>query len=376
MRFAFVTSMDGWPWGGSEELWSQTAARLKKEGHEVLASVLFWPKLSGRITALENDGVKLQIRHQYTHTLSRRLWNKVSRHRLRCYAQLRKFTPDLVIISQGHNSGGFEWAQVCREAKLPYTMIVHCNSEFWWFGSRLNEAITSYTDAERVFCVSQHNLEMLRLQLGEPLADAEVVWNPCNVSRAPAPAWPDHANGWRLACVARMDPAAKGQDVLLKTLSLPEWRNRPVELNLYGVGPDEKSVRRLAENLQLKNVHFKSHVNDVRAIWEQNHLLVLPSRYEGLPLVLVEAMWCGRPAVVTDVGGNAELCIDGVTGFVSPAPNLSSFSKALECAWDRRNEWEAFGKAGRTRVEELVPEDPIALFCERLKVFAGEVVSA
>ena len=122
MRFAFVTSMDGWPWGGSEELWSQTAARLKKEGHEVLASVLFWPKLSGRITALENDGVKLQIRHQYTHTLSRRLWNKVSRHRLRCYAQLRKFTPDLVIISQGHNSGGFEWAQVCREAKLPYTM--------------------------------------------------------------------------------------------------------------------------------------------------------------------------------------------------------------------------------------------------------------
>ena len=66
--------------------------------------------------------------------------------------------------------------------------------------------------------MSQHNLEMLRLQLGEPLADAEVVWNPCNVSRAPAPAWPDHANGWRLACVARMDPAAKGQDVLLKNL--------------------------------------------------------------------------------------------------------------------------------------------------------------
>ena len=61
--------------------------------------------------------------------------------------------------------------------------------------------------------------------------------------------------------------------------------------------------------LQLKNVHFRGHVNDIRAIWEQNHLLVLPSRYEGLPLALVEAMWCGRPAVVTDVGGNAELCV-------------------------------------------------------------------
>jgi glycosyltransferase involved in cell wall biosynthesis len=109
-------------------------------------------------------------------------------------------------------------------------------------------------------------------------------------------------------------------------------------------------------------------VANVRAIWEENHLLVLPSRYEGLPLALVEAMWCGRPAVVTDVGGNAEVCVDGETGFVAPAATLSSFSQAMQRAWDRRNEWPQLGHAARILVENQIPKDPIALFCERLKV--------
>jgi glycosyltransferase involved in cell wall biosynthesis len=171
--------------------------------------------------------------------------------------------------------------------------------------------------------------------------------------------------------VARIDPGAKGQDLLLRTLARPEWRDRPVELSFFGAGPDELALRRLCGMLQLNNVHFRGHVNDIRAIWEQNHLLVLPSRYEGLPLALVEAMWCGRPAVVTDVGGNAELCIDGETGFVAPASTLSSFTGTLQRAWERRKEWLHLGQAARTRVENQIPKDPVALFCERLKACAA-----
>ena len=100
-------------------------------------------------------------------------------------------------------------------------------------------------------------------------------------------------------------------------------------------------------------------------------MLVLPSRYEGLPLALVEAMWCGRPAVVTDIGGNAELCVDNETGFVAPAATLSSFAHGLQRAWDRRKEWPRLGQAARARVENQIPKDPVALFCERLKACAA-----
>jgi glycosyltransferase involved in cell wall biosynthesis len=169
-----------------------------------------------------------------------------------------------------------------------------------------------------------------------------------------------------------MEPGAKGHDVLLKVMAMPEWRARPVELNFYGSGPDEVAVGRYAEMLQLQNVKFRGHVNNVRSIWQENHMLMMPSRFEGLPLALVEAMWCARPALVTDVGGNAELCVDGRTGFVASAPTLASVSNTLERAWERRSEWESMGVAGRSRVDELIPKDPIGIFCERLKAAAGE----
>ena len=345
---------------------------LKLEGHDVQASVVYWPRLSERLTALAQHGIRLETYSSYQGGRARRIWNRLSLSTRRSHGRLKSFNPDLVIISQGHNSGGFEWAKVCRDAAIPYVIIVQCNGEFWWFQEQtVGEAVASYAAARRIFCVSRSNLDLLRLQVGEPLRNAEVVCNPYNVSPERLPAWPDVNGKWRLACVARMDLAAKGQDLLLQTLARPEWRDRPLELNFFGAGPDELSLRRLATLLQVVNVHFRGHVHDITAIWEQNHLLVLPSRYEGLPLALVEAMWCGRPAVVTDVGGNAELCLDNKTGFVSPAATLSSFSQTLQRAWDRRGEWLQLGLAARSRVEEQISKDPVALFCERLKSCAA-----
>ena len=302
---------------------------------------------------------------------NRRIWNALSLRNRRIFGQLKRFNPDLVVISQGHNAGGFEWARFCRESGIPYVIIVQCNSEIWWFGELIGEAVASYSAARSVFCVSHSNLDLLRLQLGEPLLNAEVARNPYKVSTEPPPAWPDESGGWRLACVARINPAAKGQDLLLQTLALPQWRDRPVELNLFGSGSDELPLRRMAGLLKLNNVNFRGRVADIRAVWEQNHLLVLPSRYEGLPLALVEAMWCGRPAVVTDVGGNTELCCDGETGFVAPAATLSSFSQTLQRAWERRSEWPVLGRAARIVAESQIPTDPIALFCQRLKASAA-----
>lgn len=372
MRFAFISTMQGWPWGGSEELWSQAATELKRAGHDLQVSVAYHrPPRSQKVSALATQGIRLEIHPSYQVGRAGRIWNKISLGYRRSYARLKRFNPDLVIISQGHNSGGFEWARVCREAAIPYVIIVQCNSELWWFDEReLDQAVASYANASKIFCVSQSNLDLLRLQVGEPLLNGEVAWNPYNVSSETTPAWPDESGGWRLASVARMDPAAKGQDLLLQILARPEWRDRPVELNLFGAGPWEPGLRRMALMLGLSNVHFRGHVADIGAVWKQNHLLLLPSRYEGLPLALVEAMWCGRPAVVTDVAGNAELCLDNETGFVAPAATLSSFSHTLQRAWERRTEWRRLGEAARARVEHQIPKDPIGSFCERLKACA------
>jgi glycosyltransferase involved in cell wall biosynthesis len=359
--------MQGSEWGGSEELWSQTALQLKQAGHEVQASVVYWPRLSARITELARLGIEFQTHSSQHARQARRIWNRLTLSSRRGYRRLKRFNPDLAIISQGNNSGGFDWAEICKDATIPYVIVTHCNSELWWFPEEtVGDAVTSYTAARKVFCVSHGNLNLLRLQVGEPLVNAEVLWNPYNVSTDSAPAWPDENKTWRMACVARMDPAAKGQDVLLQILAQPDWRERSVEVNFFGSGAYELTLHRMAEMLQLKNVHFRGHVNDIRGIWKQNHILLLPSRYEGLPLALVEAMWCGRPAVVTDVGGNAELCVEGETGFVAPSPTLSSFAETLQRAWKARSKWSRLGQAARVRAENKIPKDPIELFCTKL----------
>ena len=368
MRIIFVSAMNGWQWGGSEELWSQCAAAMKKAGDHVMVSVPDWPKKASRVVELEQLGVQVKTRQAGK---DMRLTRRIRKALVDSFGDdsgwLSSFRPDLVVISQGYNSGGFKIAAACQKAEIPYIVIVHCNHESWWFGSDLDAALQCYTHAKRVFCVSERNLALLRLQLGEPALEADIVRNPFNVSCDSPPAWPGSDLPWRIACVARLELAAKGQDILLQTLALPEWRDRPIELNLYGSGPDESLLRKLIKCMELKSVNLMGHTHDVREIWAGNHILALPSRYEGLPLALVEAMWCARPAIVTDVGGNAELCVDGQTGFVAAAPNLASFSATLDSAWKMRNQWQEMGRTARTVVQVRIPTNPIDIFCGRIR---------
>ncbi|HXM34621.1 MAG TPA: glycosyltransferase family 4 protein [Pyrinomonadaceae bacterium] len=367
MKIVFVTTMSGAPWGGSEELWSQAALRLAEKHHRIAASVVPWPTLSPKVAELKDHGIEVFVRWSPALDLTARVWRKIARSRPKDYEWMRKISPDLVVISQGGNSDGVEWMKFCSDEGLPFVAVLQCNGEWLWPGDELaGEMAAAYSAARKVFCVSRKNLELLERQTGVNLSNAVIVRNPFNVSPDPPPPWPEGIDIWKLACVARLEPAAKGQDLLFQVMALPQWRDRPVQVNLFGAGACERSLRQLAERFQLNTVHFRDQVTDVKSIWAANHLLILPSRYEGLSLALVEAMWCRRPALITDVGDNADLCLDGETGFVASAPTVTLLEQTLERAWNCRREWQAMGKAARARVEQLIPRDPIGDFCEQL----------
>ena len=370
MRFVFVSTMSGYAWGGSEELWSQTAVQLKERGHEVTASVSYWPQISQKVTALTGQGIAVHVRKPSQKSLRERVWNKAQKwlhQQTADFHWLERQAPNLVIISQGGVADGLEWLTFCRTVGLPYVVISQCNSEAWWPPDKVaTEMSAAYLAARKIFCVSQGNLRLLEQQVGTSLQQAEVVRNPYNVPPNQSVTWPAATDIWRLACVARLDPAAKGQDLLFHVLARPVWRQRAIEVNLFGGGPCEQGLRRLAERLQLNQVRFHGHVEDVTRIWTQNHLLVLPSRYEGLPLALVEAMWCARPTLVTAVAGNTELCSDGETGFIAPAPTEDLLAETMERAWEQRQNWQKMGAAARLRVEQSIPKYPITVFCDQL----------
>ena len=111
MRFAFISTMRAWQWGGSEELWSRAAIQLKRSGHDVQASVGYWPRLSDKVMCWRSRASGLKPTLRMHEGLARRIWNKLSLSRRRSYGRLKRFNPDLVVISQGHNAGGFDWAK-------------------------------------------------------------------------------------------------------------------------------------------------------------------------------------------------------------------------------------------------------------------------
>jgi glycosyltransferase involved in cell wall biosynthesis len=94
--------------------------------------------------------------------------------------------------------------------------------------------------------------------------------------------------------------------------------------------------------------------------------LVLPSRYEGQPIVSVEAMLSYRIAITTNVGRNPDLIQDGVDGFIAEACSLESFEAALERAWQNRHRLQEMGIAAGEKIRKIVPACPEASFANRL----------
>ena len=274
--------------------------------------------------------------------------------------------PDLVLVSQGGNHDGCVFAEVCRRLRLPYAVVSHKASELYWPADWQQRTIAGvYRAARACFFVSEHNRRLTEEQLGFALPGAAVARNPFLVPWEPRMDWPDERQ-FRLACIGRLHPREKGQDLLLRVLARRRWRDRPLSVTFFGDGLQRASIERMACNLGLENVTFAGFVRDVPAIWSDHHALILPSRCEGLPITLVEAMLSGRVAIVTDVGGNAEVVEDGATGYLAAAPTEDAIDDAMERAWSERHRWREIGAAAATRIRTLIPPEPERCFAERL----------
>jgi glycosyltransferase involved in cell wall biosynthesis len=175
--------------------------------------------------------------------------------------------------------------------------------------------------------------------------------------------------------VARLHLLDKGQDILLRVLARNKWKERKLHVSFFGQGVNRESLEFLAAKLGIQNVSFEGQTSEVISIWRNHHALILASRAEGMPLALVEAMMCGRPGIVTKVGGNAEIVEDRVTGFLA-APVEDSLDAALEDVWARRHELREMGRLAAIRIRELVSPNPAQEFAYMLMEIADELAEA
>ena len=112
-------------------------------------------------------------------------------------------------------------------------------------------------------------------------------------------------------------------------------------------------LQQLVDSLSLTGrVIFVGQVNDVADFWAIGDIGVLPSHQEGFSNSILEGMATGLPMVVTNVGGNAEAVLHGITGLVVPPHSPGELAAALHTLAKDAPKRLAYGQAARLRAKE------------------------
>ncbi|MGP0064403.1 MAG: glycosyltransferase [Isosphaeraceae bacterium] len=201
---------------------------------------------------------------------------------------------------------------------------------------------------DRFVCVSEEVATLSREQ-GIAGSGLHTILNGIDLNRfgfnGPDPAGP-------VVTVARLSPEKDVANLVRATATaargVPELR-----VEIAGCGPCLADLQRLVAGLGLGDrIAFLGEARDVLAVLARARMFVLPSRSEGIPLTVLEAMACGLPVVATRVGGLPEVVDDGVTGLLVPPADPAALAEAMVAIWDDPDRRDRMGRDGRRRAEE------------------------
>jgi glycosyltransferase involved in cell wall biosynthesis len=360
-KIVFITTNDYSHDGGSEQLWIQTALEMGKNGHHIMAVIKQWSPEPYFFEAFRKNGVDTVFKNDDT-------TKKILAHR-----------PDLVVVNIGDQDEGTEWYAFCQSHQLPYTIVNQLTKDPAYCPIRtdLQETIKSgYLSAREVLFTSRNNRMLMEKRLDCAIPNAGLIYNPYYANpSAHLPALSFHQKV-RFAMPARMLSIHKGQNIAIAVFAQQKWQNRPVELHLYGEGPDEAFFRATVQEHNLQNVFFHDPNwqlpnPDMESIWRENHALLMTSFMEGMPLVLINAMCHGRVPIVTDVGGHREIIDDNIHGFIAMEPTVEAVDEALERAWQQLDRWDSIGLRARDRMLAFMPKNPIQHLIDLLNIHSS-----
>jgi glycosyltransferase involved in cell wall biosynthesis len=371
VKIGFYSCMSGMPWGGSEVLWQRAAKWLQLYGHPITVNYKWWPRKAMPLEHLEERGAKIWYRDQpkSKSQLRKEKWLRWFRRSPPLQTWLESERPDVVLITLGYHSDPLPIADECQRLGIPYGINLQCASHFFFIpGDRMEEYRNWYTNAKRVFFVSEENEAKMQNNLAMKFEQGEIIANPFNVPYDAVPTWPETNGVYRMAVVGRLHFQSKGQDLIVDVMKQPKWRERKLQIRFYG--HDQGNHKQLKELIRLHGLEsqlvYEGFHQNVEQIWQENHALLLPSRYEGAPLAFIEAMLCHRIAITTDIGRNRELMEDNRSGFLALAPSVELIDEAMERAWQKRNHWQSMGVLAGQQIRSKYPQDPVRDYAEKI----------
>jgi len=165
---------------------------------------------------------------------------------------------------------------------------------------------------------------------------------------------PNGVNRENLVLFSGMLRRGKGILDLLDVASLLKASHPGAGVVIAGDGPLKDRVRETIRNRGLSNVELTGRLSHAEMVsyYCRARVFVLPTRYEGFPNTVLEAMACELPVVASRVSGIPEQVEEGVTGYMLPPGDVEGFHRRISELLDDAPKCESFGRMGRARVLE------------------------
>lgn len=239
-----------------------------------------------------------------------------------------------------------------------FSFTIHGPAEFfelsrWWLGEKVRLArfvvcISSFCRSQVMIAAAPESWDKLRIVH-------------CGVDLRLFPPRRHEGRGRRLLFVGRLAPE-KGCLVLIEAVA----QLADVTLDIVGDGPSRAALRERAAALGIADrVVFHGYMDEtgVRRRLAEADVFVMASFAEGVPVVLMEALAAGVPAVATRIAGIPELIEDGVTGFLVPPAEPNALAEVVRRLLEDPELRNRIATAGREKVER---EFNLGVECERL----------
>jgi glycosyltransferase involved in cell wall biosynthesis len=308
-----VAYSDNVEWGGADVSMSHLLARLPPDFEVTVLGVseaIVKRIAAGRATAARRIVPRPRSGHD---------WSSLSAH----VSELRQLAPDLV-----HVNLSSPWScQYCiaaagllRRSRVVavYQLVVPPVSKRQSWAKRLTSGAI-----DRHVGVGERVSRDVEAMVGLPAGSVQTIHN--GVPDEPQPALPRPAPGTLIGAVGRIEHQ-KGFDILVRALTAIE----DATLVLVGDGGERSRLQELARSAGvLERIVWLGWCEDPRAYLSTFDVFVLPSRFEGFPLALLEAMLAQSAVVAGDVGSVREAVLDGETGLLVPPEDADALATAI-----------------------------------------------
>jgi len=161
----------------------------------------------------------------------------------------------------------------------------------------------------------------------------------------------------------------KGVDILIKIIRRAETLlNQKVRFIIAGTGPLKKLVEKIIK--ECSNVRYLGYVDKemLKQVYRKAHLLLAPSRIEGMPLSVLEAQSCGLPVIGSKIPGISDIVVNGKTGYLVNVGNIEGFVEAIRKYYELwRNSPEEYYNMSKAIREHIIGNYEWSIIIDKLE---------